>query len=53
MKEAGEKGLNRGTSCGSKRTLSDICFAVIPQASVSDSQDEVVESEVIDLEEVC
>ena len=43
MKEAGAKGLNEGTSCGSKSTISDIEFGAPPEAAASQSHDEAME----------
>ena len=54
MKEAlGERGLNQGTSYNSKSTVSGIDFAISPQASVSGSQEEMVEPETIEWEGIC
>lgn len=53
MKEAGEKGLNQGTSCGSKSTVSEVDFAEAPQASTEHSQEGSMQNEVIELEEIC
>ena len=50
MKEAGNKGLNEGTSCGSKSTISDIDFGAPPEAATSQSYDEAMDTEV---EEIC
>ena len=44
MKEAGAKGLNEGTGCGSKSTISDIDFGAPPEATASQSNDEVPDS---------
>ena len=53
MKEAGAKGLNEGTSCGSKSTISDIEFGAPPEAAVSQSQDEAMETRIPEIEEIC
>ena len=53
MKEAGEKGLNQGTSCGSKSSMSNIDFAAPPEAATSDSGSGMTGIEVIGLEEIC
>ena len=53
MKEAGAKGLNEGTSCGSKSTISDIEFGVPPEAATSQSHDEATEAEITEIEEIC
>ena len=53
MKEAGAKGLNEGTSCGSKSTISDIEFGVPPEAAASQSQDEAMEAGIPEVEEIC
>ena len=53
MKEAGAKGLNEGTSCGSKSTISDIDFGAPPEAVAIQSHDEAAEAEVIEVEENC
>ena len=53
MKEAGEKGLNHGRSCSSKSTMSDIDFATPHPAIVSESQGEVEEPGIIELEDIC
>ena len=53
MKEAGERGLNQGTSCGSELTVSDIDFTATLPATTSEPQDEVAESRMIELEEIC
>ena len=53
MKEAGAKGLNEGTSCGSKSTISDIEFDAPPEAAASQSHDEATEGEIIEIEETC
>ena len=52
MKEAGVKGLNEGTSCGSKSTISDINFGVPPEASASQSHEEVMEAGILEIEEI-
>ena len=46
MKEAGLKGLNEGTSCGLKSTISDIEFGAPPEAAASHSQDDATEAEI-------
>lgn len=53
IKEAGEKGLDQGTSCGSGSTVSDIDFAEPPPGAASESQSELTELEVIELDDVC
>lgn len=53
MREAGEKGLNEGTSCGSKSTVSGIDFAEPPQAAMEHSQEELGRDEAIEMEEIC
>ena len=52
MKEAGERGLNQGTSCGSKSTMSNIDFAMPPEAATSDSRAGMAGIEIIGLEEI-
>ena len=52
MKEAGAKGLNEGTSCGSKSTISDIESGVPPEAASSQSHDEAMEAGVPETEEI-
>ena len=52
MKEAGAKGLNEGTSCGSKSTISDIDFDAPPEATASQSH-EAMEVEIPEIEEIC
>ena len=51
MKEAGEKGLNEGTSCGSKSTVSEIDFADAPQVTTEYSQDGTAQDEAIEMVE--
>lgn len=53
MKEAGEKGLNQGMSCGSRSTVSGIDF-VSPQAGTDSEQSrcEVEEGGGIELSEI-
>ena len=53
MKEAGAKGLNEGTSCGSKSTISDIDFGAPPEAAAGQSHDEATEAGVAEIEEIC
>ena len=53
MKEAGAKGLNEGTSCGSKSTISDIDFGAPPEATADQSQDEAMEAGIPEIEEIC
>lgn len=53
MREAGEKGLNEGTSCESKSTVSGIDFAEPPQAAAEHSQEELGLDEAIEMEEIC
>ena len=54
MKEAGAKGLNEGTSCGSKSTISDIEFgAPLETAAVSQSHDGATETGASETEEIC
>ena len=52
MKEAGAKGLNEGTSCSSKSTISDIEFGAPPEAATSQSHDEVMEAGIPEIEEI-
>ena len=52
MKEAGAKGLNEGTSCGLKSTISDIEFAAPPGAEMSQSH-ETTEAGSTEIEEIC
>ena len=53
MKEAATKGLNEGTSCGSKSTISDIEFGVPPEAATSQSHAESMEAGIAEIEEIC
>ena len=53
MKEAGVKGLNEGSGCGSKSTISDINFGAPPEAVASQSQDEATEAGIPEIEEIC
>ena len=53
MKEAGAKGLNEGTSCGSKSTISDIDFSAPPETAASQSNDEATEAGIAEIEEIC
>ena len=53
MKEAGAKGLNEGTSCGTKSTISNIEFGAPPGAAASQSHDEPTEAETTGVEEIC
>ena len=53
MKEAGAKGLNEGTSCGSRSTISDIDFGAPPEAVAIQSHDEAAEAEITEVEEIC
>ena len=53
MKEAGAKGLNEGTSCGSKSTISDIDFGAPPEAAASQSHDEAMETGIAEIEGIC
>ena len=53
MKEAGAKGLNEGTSCSSKLTISNIEFGAPPEAAMSQSQDEATEAGIPAIEEIC
>ena len=53
MKEAGAKGLNEGTSCGSKSTISDIEFDAPPEATASQSHEEETEARIAEIEEIC
>ena len=53
MKEAGTKGLNEGTSCGSKSTISNIDFGAPAEATASQSNDEALGSGIIQIEEMC
>ena len=52
MKEAGAKGLNEGTSCGSNSTISDIDFGAPPEAAASQSHDEAMEAGIPEIEEI-
>ena len=52
MKEAGEKGLNQGTSCGSKSTVSEIDFADAPQDISERSQEDATQGEAIEMVEI-
>ena len=52
MKEAGEKGLNQGTSCGSKSTVSEIDFAEAPHVATNYSQEDAAQDEVIEMVEI-
>ena len=52
MKEAGEKGLNQGTSCGSKSTVSDIVFADAAQVAIEHSREDVAQDEAIEMMEI-
>ena len=52
MKEAGAKGLNEGTSCGSKSTISDIDFGTPPEATANQSHDEAMEAGIPEIEEI-
>ena len=52
MKEAGAKGLNEGTSCGSRSTISDIEFGAPPEAATSQSHDEATEAGITKVEEI-
>ena len=52
MKEAGAKGLNEGTSCGQKSTISDIEFAAPPGAGISQFY-ETTEAGNTEIEEIC
>lgn len=53
MKEAGAKGLNQGTSCGSKSTVSEIDFTEPPQAGTGHSLEDAEAAEAIEMEEMC
>ena len=53
MKEAGAKGLNEGTSCGSKSTISDIDFGAPPEAAAIETHDEEMEAGITEIEEIC
>ena len=54
MKEAGAKGLNEGTSCGSKSTISDIEFGAPPEAAASQSHDsEAMEAGIPEIDGIC
>ena len=53
MKEAGEKGLNQGTNCGSKSIVTEMDFAAPPPVASSESQGEMMVHEIIEPEEVC
>lgn len=53
MKEAGAKGLNQGTSCGSKSTVSEIDFTEPPQAGTGHSLEDAQAAEAIEMEEIC
>ena len=52
MKEAGEKDLNQGTSCGSKSTVSEIDFADAPQIATEHSQQDVAQDEANEIVEI-
>ena len=52
MKEAGAKGLNEGTSCGQKSTISDIEFAAPSRDGISQSY-EMTEAGNTEIEEIC
>ena len=49
MKEAGDKGLNQGTSCCSKSTMTDMLFEV-PLVTSGHSYDKEAVAEIIELE---
>lgn len=53
MKEAGEKGLNQGTSCRKKFTVSGIDFAEPSQVVTGQSQGGAADVEPIEIEEIC
>ena len=53
MKEAGAKGLNEGTSCSSKSTISGIEFGTPPEAAASQSHEEETEARNAEIEEIC
>ena len=53
MKEAGAKGLNEGTSCSSRSTISAIDFGAPPEATAGQSHDEVMEAGIPEIEEIC
>ena len=52
MKEAGEKGLNEGTSCGSKSTVSEIDFADAPQVATDNALEDTLHGETIEMVEI-
>lgn len=53
MKDAGAKGLNQGTSCNFKSTVSGMDFAEPLQVTTDQIQEERVENEAIEMEEIC
>lgn len=53
MKEAGAKGLNQGTSCSSRATMSNIDFATPPPAATSQSTYDMVDTEIAEVDESC
>lgn len=52
MKEAGEKGLNQGTSCNSRSTTSSIDFAEGPGGSATAETSEIDEVELEEIHEI-
>lgn len=53
MKEAGEKGLNQGTSYGPKSTVSNIDFVAPTLATSNESQSEESEPDILGSREIC
>ena len=53
MKEAGVKGLNQGTSCDTRSTMSDIHFTETFPTLASLSQHEKLEATVTETKEIC
>ena len=53
MKEAGAKGLNEGTSCGSKSVISDIEFNAPSETAANQSHDKATEVGTAEIEEIC
>ena len=52
MKEAGAKGLNEGTSCDSKSTISDIEFGAPPEAAASQFHDDATGTGITGIGEI-
>lgn len=53
MKEAGAKGLNQGTSCISKSTISNMDFAESHPTGANQFRDASAELDIVELEDVC